>query len=107
MYACAHVCKSCEYLCPFMYISVYLCVSLYTCVLLCMSMHVCVQCPCTVRVFVFACMCVCVYVPVCVMNSSKLRAVELIGDKEELTIEFKAKVARSCTPGVHELRTLL
>ena len=43
----------------------------------------------------------------CVMNSSKLRVVELTGDKEELTTEFKAKVARSCTTGVHELRTLL
>ena len=50
---------------------------------------------------------VCVYVPVCVVNSSKLRAVELTGDNEELITEFKAKVARSCTTGVHELRTLL
>ena len=39
------------------------------------------------------------------MNSSKLRAVELTGDKEELTTEFKAKFARSCTTGVHKLRT--
>ena len=67
----------------------------------------CVQYLCAVRVFVFVCMCACVYVPVCVMISSKLRVVELTGDKEELTTEFKAKVARSYTPDVHELRTLL
>ena len=67
----------------------------------------CVQYLFAVRVFVFVCVCACVYVPVCVMISSKLKAVELTGDKGELTTEIKAKVARSCTPGVHELRTLL
>ena len=33
------------------------------------------------------------------MNLNKLKAVELTGDKEELTTEFKVKVARSCATG--------
>ena len=85
----------------YVYICVFVCVSVY------MSTYVCAQCPCTVRLSVYLSLHACVYVPVCVLNLSKLRMVELTGDKEELTTEFKAKVARTCTTGVHELRTLL
>ena len=60
--------------------------------------HACV-CPISMH-----CPCICLFMHVRIINSSKLRAVELTGDKEELTTEFKAKVARSCTTGVHELR---